>query len=356
MAVKASASISIWDVVDIKSVTWYYKLQSSTATAPAKPTTATPSGWTTTEPTYTAGSTNTLYITCKVLFSDGTFAYSDVSKSSSYEAAKVAYNKAQNADNKVNNQMKYFWKDDEGIHVAVDQNCAGNNVLITDSDIQVRYGTTTLATFSKNLINLGDTTDSEYAYINLLKGLGKISIEDFQASNFAKALTITAKEGPISGVGAMVISHGEADLLTDEPEKVNAPYLFLFANPEEFVGTEEDSEAKLVADKINLYAAKEFNLKAKSILLNGLDSNEIMTKDAVIREDITLKGTGYNFQYIALKSGYELIDAKTHSTGTSNTIIGIQYNPTSKVYAVIFNNNVSTSTTLTVRCTWLKVE
>lgn len=178
MAVKASASISIWDVVDITGVTWYYKLQSSTAATPSKPTTATPSGWTTTEPTYTAGSTNTLYITCKVLFSDGTFAYSDVSKSSSYEAAKAAYNKAQNADNKVNSQMKYFWKDEEGIHVATDQECAGNNVLITDSDIQVRYGSTTLATFSKNIINLGDITDSEEEFgesiINLCGGAGII--------------------------------------------------------------------------------------------------------------------------------------------------------------------------------------
>lgn len=94
MAVKATASITVSFERDIISVTWYYKLQASTASPPAKPTTATPSGWTTTEPTYTEGSTNSLYVCQKTTFSDGTFAYSDVSLSSAYEAAKAAYNKS----------------------------------------------------------------------------------------------------------------------------------------------------------------------------------------------------------------------------------------------------------------------
>lgn len=93
MAVKATASITVSFERDIISVTWYYKLQASTASPPAKPTAATPSGWTTTEPTYTEGSTNSLYVCQKTTFSDGTFSYSDVSLSSSYEAAKTAYNK-----------------------------------------------------------------------------------------------------------------------------------------------------------------------------------------------------------------------------------------------------------------------
>lgn len=93
----ARGIITIHHVVDIVSTTWYYKLQASTASAPAKPTTQTPSGWSTTEPAYTEGSTNSLYIVQKTTFSDGTFDYSDVSLSSSYEAAKAAYNKAVTA-------------------------------------------------------------------------------------------------------------------------------------------------------------------------------------------------------------------------------------------------------------------
>ena len=103
MAVKASSNITLYHVIDVASVTIYYLLQSSTANPPAKPTTDNPGGnWSTTEPTYTEGSTNTLYTVTKTKFSDGTFEYTPVSKSSSYEAAKNAYNKALNAENTAN--------------------------------------------------------------------------------------------------------------------------------------------------------------------------------------------------------------------------------------------------------------
>ena len=95
MAVKSSATITLSCVVDVYSTTRYYLLQPSTLNKPAKPTTNPPTGgWTDTEPTYTAGSTNSLYFTDLTVFSDGTWAYSLVSLSSAYEAAKAAYNKA----------------------------------------------------------------------------------------------------------------------------------------------------------------------------------------------------------------------------------------------------------------------
>ena len=102
MAVKASATITLSSVTDIESVWWYYKLQSSTLNPPAKPTTnPPPSGWVDSEPAYTPGSTNTLYFVELTVFSDGTFDYGNVSVSSSYEAAKAAWNKAQAVDERV---------------------------------------------------------------------------------------------------------------------------------------------------------------------------------------------------------------------------------------------------------------
>ena len=95
MAVKASTSITLSAVVDVASCTRYYLLQSSTLSPPSKPTTKPPTGnWNDTEPTYTSGSTNSLYFTDLTVFSDGTWSYSSVSRSSSYEAAKEAYNRA----------------------------------------------------------------------------------------------------------------------------------------------------------------------------------------------------------------------------------------------------------------------
>jgi hypothetical protein len=108
--IKAKAEITIFNVKDVKSVTRYYLLQSSTASAPAKPTANPPGGnWVTTEPSYTSGSTNTLYLVDQTILSDGSVSYSDVSKSSSYEAAKAAYNKALSVE-KSGNELKLFWE------------------------------------------------------------------------------------------------------------------------------------------------------------------------------------------------------------------------------------------------------
>ena len=99
MAVKASASITLSSVRDLASCTRYYLLQSSTLSPPSRPTANPPGGnWVTAEPSYTSGSTNSLYFCDLNVFSDGDYAYSNVSLSSSYEAAKEAYNKAVAAE------------------------------------------------------------------------------------------------------------------------------------------------------------------------------------------------------------------------------------------------------------------
>ena len=97
MAVVASASVTLITVRDVHATYRYYKLQSSTSAVPTVPTsisTLPPSGWADTEPSYTEGSTNTLYTIDLTVFTDNTFYYTPVSVSSSYEAAKQAYNKA----------------------------------------------------------------------------------------------------------------------------------------------------------------------------------------------------------------------------------------------------------------------
>ena len=102
MDVRASASVTLCTVRDVQAVNRYYKLQASTAAVPSPPTsigTLPPFGWSATEPTYTSGSTNSLYTVDLTIFTDNTFNYSEVSLSSTYEAAKAAYNKAVAAAN-----------------------------------------------------------------------------------------------------------------------------------------------------------------------------------------------------------------------------------------------------------------
>ena len=104
MAVKAKAEITISRIIDIDKFTTYYLLQSSTLAAPSKPKDGATIGsnWSKTEPSYSSGSTMTLYSVNQTIMSNGAIKYSEVSKSSSYEAAKEAWNKANNAQNAAN--------------------------------------------------------------------------------------------------------------------------------------------------------------------------------------------------------------------------------------------------------------
>ena len=126
MAVKASAAVTLSTIRDIRSVTWYYLLQPSAAAVPSKPTTLEPpvittegfSGWYDTEPSYSEGDTRSLYVTERTVYTDDTFDYTHPSLSSSYEAAKLAYNEALAA-----------------------QTAAGSALLLTQEKTSVYYGT-----------------------------------------------------------------------------------------------------------------------------------------------------------------------------------------------------------------------
>lgn len=147
MAVKAKAQITISRIVDIESVTRYYLLQSSTAAAPAIPTANPPGGnWVKTEPSYTTGSTNTLYFVDLTLFTNGTYSYSAVSKSSSYEAAKAAYNKANAAADTANAAKDKI----DNLQVG------GRNLLLNSSMMKGELGN------ADNIDDLNSVTKKEY--------------------------------------------------------------------------------------------------------------------------------------------------------------------------------------------------
>ena len=168
---KAKAEITIYHIVDISKVTRYYKLQSSTASTPSAPTTNPPSGWTTTEPTYTSGSTNTLYFVDLTEFTNGTFKYSAVSKSSSYEAAKAAYNKAVSTENFVTNHMELT---DAGLVVGnLTEETLKGNVLIDTDSVDIRIGEKAVASYQGDTIYLG--LDKRNSLIDLCDGTGLIS-------------------------------------------------------------------------------------------------------------------------------------------------------------------------------------
>lgn len=154
MAVKARAEVTLVLAVDVKAVYRYYLLQSSTLSKPAKPTQWPPGGrWVDTEPGYTSGSTNSLYcVDCTVL-SDETFIYSEVSLSSSYEAAKEAYNKAQAAQEAVGKKNTVYYQAEEpdgdayAVHDLWFDTSRGNAMYCWDGSqwVAKQFGTDALA-------------------------------------------------------------------------------------------------------------------------------------------------------------------------------------------------------------------
>lgn len=193
MAVKGSATVTLSQYRDTESVTRYYKLQSSSLAAPDKPANVkpneTPAGWSKSEPA--CDITKTLY-TCDVtVFSDKTTHVSDVSKSTSYEAAKEAWNKANNAQGTADKAQSsadkaqntateaaktadnYISADSTGIMVSENKgatketpsNATKNNVLITEKDVQIRNGQKVVASYGDS-IRLGEAAGQNISVDN----------------------------------------------------------------------------------------------------------------------------------------------------------------------------------------------
>ena len=93
MAVYAIAQVTIAVTVDVARVDPFYATMAVTGAQPTIDTsTATPSGWSATEPAF--DSTKQLWVCHRTTLSDGTFYWSAVSRSSGYSGANAAWNKA----------------------------------------------------------------------------------------------------------------------------------------------------------------------------------------------------------------------------------------------------------------------
>lgn len=195
MAVKASATVTLSCYRDTQSITRYYKLQSSTATAPSKPTTKVPSGWTDSEPSYTSGSTNTLYFCDLTVFSDGTWAYTTVSKSSSYEAAKEAYNKAVNAQNTASTANEKI----DGLSIG------GRNLILDSSfknETSIDNTYQLYGNNSKKLIN-DNTEGTSLKYVSYTASVSNnkltIGLDDAKGKDLVYSMWVYVEEATFSG-------------------------------------------------------------------------------------------------------------------------------------------------------------
>lgn len=195
MAVRAQASVTLSKYRDTLSTVRWYRLQSSSLAVPAKPTTASPSGWTKTEPGYSSGATNTLYFCDIVTFSDGAVDVSEVSKSSSYEAAKDAWNKANAAQGAADDAAKVATSflactAADGLVVANQTGSSvGANVQIKPDRMNIRNGAVTNASFAADRIQLG--VNSYATEIDMCRNVAEIKVDAVEDQGAVKDVTAT---------------------------------------------------------------------------------------------------------------------------------------------------------------------
>lgn len=331
MAVKAKCEITLYRVVDIDKVTRYYLLQSSTATAPSKPTSNPPGGnWKTTEPSYTSGSTNTLYFVDLTVMTNGSFSYSAVSKSSSYEAAKEAWNKAQNAQNTANsangkiddlqiggrNLLLYsanlkngYYRHIYDIDDETFKGCSVFKVNTVWNGIQPYFNKHIT---ERNVIKAGDvltysiyakTDDTKDIYISMYNRTvdnngGQPTIRGSQGqlklSNDWKmySITFTVTESMLSADKGLTWFGYEVCLATSSGKYVYfaCPKLEKSSKPTDYTPAPEDTEEKISAvETVASATAGKFNWLVKS----GTSSTDFTLTDRVaslLSDEINLKG------------------------------------------------------------------
>lgn len=218
MAVKVAASITLHAIVSVDSLYRYYMLKSSTADAPDKPESVpddpqreAPDGWLITEPTFNENSTDTLYVVDLTVFSDGTYQYSSVSKSTSFEAAKLAYENAlaaqetaEEAAKTATNFIDYNSADGLVLGNKINGEWSGYRTRVTANSFDVLGDSgEALASYGAETISLGK--NSESAVIEMCGGLAEICYaqEDFDDE---KVLKIKGENIELSGSSASLHS------------------------------------------------------------------------------------------------------------------------------------------------------
>ena len=264
--VKARAQITIQFIVDVKATYRYYLLQSSTITSPpSKPTTfspsSPPSGWDDTEPSYTSESTNSLYFVDCTVFCDDTFQYSEVSKSSSYEAAKEAYNKAKSAIDIA-----------DGITMSVSNGIPGNKASIV-----LKVGN---KEYSGTIDLTGAVTFSD------LSTSGKTSI------NGGNIITnsITADQ-----IASKAITTGKIASKAIKTSKIASGAITADKIASGTITADNIASGTITADKIASGTITADNIASGTITADKVNIDDIFSKNITATGQIQFKNERYNF-------------------------------------------------------------
>ena len=228
MAIKARETITIIKERDVNATWRFYRIAPSTST-PSQPTEAqgkayvnsqtVPSGWSISEPAYDGTSTNSLYTCDLTSFTDGEVSWSVVSKSSSYEAAKQAYNEAQNAKKTATNYLSDL---SNGVYVHAEGTTAdptastAKGVRITDVVDVIRNGTS-VAEFGNGTVTLGKHNTVNDNYMVLARDGLHFGCMEYEALAFLADIDN----------GISTFRNGEGIIFEDESENQQAVFDYM---------------------------------------------------------------------------------------------------------------------------------
>ena len=269
------------DGVNVENTTRYYIL---TASSPEKPSVnPPPSPWSGTEPSYTAGSTENLYFADCTEFSDGTFSYSNVSLSSSYAAAKAAYEEASTARSEITQLA-------DKISLSVEtKNGKASIVIGTDGTGKTgEIDLTGMVTFENLAVSDGKTVINADNITT-----GKISAVDIEGVNITGSVfksnngIDTSPNFQQLTIDEDVLSFSNLDMYGGVFQwgadyDIEGIWFKNGYNAYNFAGVNIDASRKL-----NIYADNGVNITGSSITLNGA---EPFTKSSII--PIANGGTG----------------------------------------------------------------
>ena len=273
MAVKARAQITIQFIVDVKATYRYYLLQSSNLGVPSKPTTfspsSPPSGWDDTEPSYTEESTNSLYFVDCTVFCDDTFQYSEVSLSSSYEAAKKAYNKAKSAIEIA-----------DGITMSVSNGIPGNKASIVLKVGNKEYSGTIDLT---GAVTFSDLSTSGKTSINGGNIITNSITADQIASGTITADKIASEAITADKIASKAITTGKIASKAIKTSKIAS----------EAITADKIASGTITADKIASGTITADNIASGTITADKVNIDDIFSKNITATGQIQFKNNKY---------------------------------------------------------------
>lgn len=319
--------------VSVASTVRYYKLSTST---PSKPTSRPPSGWTTTEPTYVEGSKESLYFTDLTIFSNATYSYSDVSLSSSYEAAKKAYEEALEAKKTATNFIEYNTSDGlilgnktNGQFEGIRSQLTANRYIIKDESGNE------LSSFGKDTIELGNYSDKAIIYFCDKKGVIRYVIETEGAIS-TKYLELLADNLRLRGNELSSLYIFNAEKQPDDLYSVNKHEINVFKkdgikmsckhsdnaeyNQETglYEGVYNESIFNMNWNEIELYTPEKIDITSKYVEITGLGDPTDDTQPTV-----SINGR-FHYQYrVCVISGTVIVNPGNNSSVIIHTISDI---------------------------------